>query len=89
MKNGLNEDVNGKYWYLNGEFHREDGPAVEWANGDKAWYFKNKNHRLNGPAVMRANGVKAWWVDGIQYIGSSKYKKAVKDYKKINNLTNQ
>ena len=24
-----------KYWYLNGKFHREDGPAIECANGTK------------------------------------------------------
>jgi len=22
-------------WYLNNQLHREDGPAVEWSNGDK------------------------------------------------------
>jgi len=89
MKNGLSEDKNGKYWYLDGELHRLDGPAVERTDGYKAWYCQNKNHRLNGPAVMRTNGDNSWWVNGIQYIGGSKYKKAVKDYKKINNLTNQ
>ena len=26
-----------KEWYLNGQLHREDGPALEWANGDKWW----------------------------------------------------
>ena len=25
-----------KYWFLNGKRHRVDGPAVEFANGDKA-----------------------------------------------------
>ena len=24
-----------KYWYLNGELHREDGPAVECSDGTK------------------------------------------------------
>ena len=26
-----------KEWFLNGERHRTDGPAVEFANGDKMW----------------------------------------------------
>ena len=26
-----------KHWYLNGKRHREDGPAIEYANGDKEW----------------------------------------------------
>ena len=31
-----------KVWYLNGNFHREDGPAIEWANGDKSWYLNGE-----------------------------------------------
>ncbi|NCP91294.1 MAG: hypothetical protein GW827_13910 [Flavobacteriales bacterium] len=27
------------YWYLNGQYHREDGPAIEFANGDIYWYL--------------------------------------------------
>ena len=26
-------------WYLNGKLHREDGPAIEYANGEKSWYL--------------------------------------------------
>lgn len=33
-------DADGtKYWYLNGKFHREDGPAIEYADGEKSWYL--------------------------------------------------
>jgi len=32
-------DDGSKCWYLNGDLHREDGPAVEYANGDKYWYL--------------------------------------------------
>jgi hypothetical protein len=28
-----------KRWTLNGKLHREDGPAVEWPNGQKEWYL--------------------------------------------------
>jgi hypothetical protein len=35
-------DTNGtKYWYLNGERHREDGPAIEWSDGEKWWYLND------------------------------------------------
>jgi hypothetical protein len=35
MKNGLIIDEDGdKIWYLNDLLHREDGPAVEHANGN-------------------------------------------------------
>ena len=31
-------------WYLNGVPHREDGPAIEWANGNKWWYLNDKEY---------------------------------------------
>jgi len=45
--------------------HREDGPAIEWANGDKSWYLNGKIHREDGPAIERANGNKIWYLNGI------------------------
>ena len=48
---------------LNGKLHREDGPAKEWADGDKEWWVDGKCHRLDGPAVEWANGTKEWYVD--------------------------
>jgi len=44
--------------------HRIDGPAAEYANGDKIWYVNGKRHRLDGPALEYANGDKKWYVDG-------------------------
>jgi hypothetical protein len=31
-----------KFYYLNGKMHREDGPAVDYANGNKAWYINDQ-----------------------------------------------
>jgi len=28
-----------KEWFLHGKLHREDGPAVEYVDGDKYWYL--------------------------------------------------
>ena len=36
----VNEGI--KQWWLNGKLHREDGPAIEWANGDKYWLLNGK-----------------------------------------------
>jgi len=58
------DEKGNKYWTLNGQFHREDGPAVEWANGDKWWYLHGKYHRENGPAMESSNGSKGWWYHG-------------------------
>jgi len=29
-------------WFLNGVLHREDGPAVIWADGTKFWYLNGE-----------------------------------------------
>ena len=31
-----------KEWYLNGHVHREDGPAIEKANGNKSWWINGE-----------------------------------------------
>jgi hypothetical protein len=48
-------------------FHREDGPAIEYANGYKAWYLNGKRHREDGPAIEYASGSKAWWLNGKRH----------------------
>ena len=45
-----------KAWYLNGELHRVNGPAVELARGDKYWLLNGKYHRVEGPAIEYADG---------------------------------
>ena len=32
-----------KVWYLNGKWHREDGPAYEGHTGYKAWYLNGEH----------------------------------------------
>jgi hypothetical protein len=32
----------GTIWYLNDKLHREDGPAIEYADGYKAWWLNGK-----------------------------------------------
>ena len=48
---------------MNGKLHREDGPAREWANGDKSWYLNGKLHREDGPAREYADGSKSWYLN--------------------------
>ena len=68
MKNGMEITSNGnRYWYRKGKLHREDGPAVEWWDGDEEWYLNGKRHRTDGPAVIRANGTKWWYLNGGWY----------------------
>jgi len=58
------DEYGNKRWWVNGQLHRLDRPAVEHANGTKHWYVSGKLHRLDGPAVEWANGDKIWWVNG-------------------------
>ena len=53
-----------KHWFINGKRHREDGPAVEFSNGDKHWYLNSELHREDGPAVEWASGKKEWYLYG-------------------------
>ena len=57
-------EQHGTEWKLNDKFHREDGPACEYANGDKAWFINGKLHREDGPAVEYASGAKEWYING-------------------------
>jgi hypothetical protein len=53
-----------KRYYLNNLLHREDGPAIEYSNGDQDWFFEGKRHRLDGPAMTYADGNKSWYFNG-------------------------
>ena len=68
-------------WRLNGQRHRVDGPAIEWADGHKEWYHHGQRHRADGPAIEWADGHKAWYlndqrhrVDGpaVEWAGGAK-----------------
>lgn len=47
-----------------GEYHREDGPAVEFTNGTKMWYIRGELHRTDGPAKIFKDGTKQWFFAG-------------------------
>ena len=65
---GKNENnLAGTHWYLNGNLHRVDGPAIERANGDKFWFLNGNLHRVDGPAAEYANGDKCWYLNDIRY----------------------
>lgn len=64
-KNGLYTDDSGnKHWYYNGEYHRTDGPAIEYTSGAKVWCHHGKVHRTDGPAVERSDGSSFWYING-------------------------
>ena len=61
------DDYGTKRWFLNGKFHREDGPAIEYADGTKSWFLNDRLHREDGPAIERADGTKEWFLNGKRH----------------------
>jgi len=71
-----------KQWILNGRFHREDGPAIEYGGDDyRAWYLYGQRHRIDGPAVVWGNGDKYWYYHGKHINCSSQ-----KEFERLINL---
>jgi hypothetical protein len=59
------DDYGTTQWYNEqGQLHRENGPAIELANGTKVWYLNDKRHREDGPAIECADGTKFWYLNG-------------------------
>ena len=61
------DDVGTTRWYKDAKcavLHRENGPAIEFATGDKFWYLNGLLHRTDGPAIEYANGSKEWYING-------------------------
>ena len=52
-----NGNIKYEYYYLNNEWHREDGPAKMWYNesgqiGAKEYWINNQLHKEDGPAMI-------------------------------------
>jgi len=53
--------------YKSGLLHREDGPAIERADGHRYWCVNGELHREDGPAFEKADGTRAWWLNGKRH----------------------
>jgi hypothetical protein len=54
-------------WLLDGEYHREDGPAIVRVNGVidfQSWHKHGRLHREDGPAYVAKDGEQIWYVCG-------------------------
>jgi hypothetical protein len=77
----VDEDGTVTYRDWEGQFHRDDGPAVEYLDGTKKWYINGLRHRKDGPAIEWACVLKMWCIhdelhreDGpaVEWLGGSK-----------------
>ena len=61
-----------KKWWLNGQRHREDGPAIEGFNGSKQWWLNGRElteeeHRRQTQPEPTCDG-KTVEIDGKTYV---------------------
>ena len=66
-KVNVNENGNISWYNEEEQLHCEHGPAIEYANGDKAWYLNGKRHREGGPAAEYLDGTKFWYRNGQRH----------------------
>jgi hypothetical protein len=59
-------------WLKDGLVDRDDGPAIETADGWKKWFKKGYLHREDGPAVIQPDGSNCWMLNGKEHrVGGS------------------
>src|SRR5689334_5937524 len=57
----LTVDSSGRReWKLDGDLHRDDGPAVRLPDGTTEWWRHGRPHRVGAPAVESADGTLEW-----------------------------
>ncbi len=77
---GIAQTENGTIYYLkNRRYHRRDGPAIEFPDGEKWWLQEGKYHRLDGPAIEDSCEPE-WWVEENYYSQISLKDYVVLDY---------
>jgi hypothetical protein len=63
----INHSNRTKMWFVNGERHREDGPALTTGAGE-IWYYHGMIHRFDGPAQSHfINGTKRYYIYDVEY----------------------
>lgn len=65
-----------KGWVKSGNYHRDDGPAVEYSNGDRTWFQNGSVHREDGPAITRSNAEVYWFLNGSESSFEKVFEKA-------------
>ena len=64
------DDIGTTRWYKDAKctvLHRENAPAVEYANGSRLWCQNGQRHRIDGPAIEWWDGDKRWWQNGQRH----------------------
>lgn len=60
------DNLGNKFWYYKGRYHREDGPAIEYADGTNIWLINGIHHRTDGAAIESHDEI-CWCFKGSVY----------------------
>ena len=72
-------EVFNKYWKnKEGQYHREDGPAIEYSNGTRIWFKNGLKHREDGPAIVWEDWTHRYYLNGICYTKEESWKEIQK-----------
>ncbi len=86
----IRKDSQGtKWYYTDGLLHREDGPAVLYADGSESWFMNGVLHRTGGPARDWVYGNEEWYQHGKPYQPSAHELMDWKMIKKQKQLSNE
>ena len=71
-----------KYWKNEeGQVSRDDGPALEYAEGIREWFKNGLRHRENGPAIIWDDGFCLYYLNDNLYF-KKEYWKEIEKIKK-------
>ena len=66
VKNGIDKTDNCSInHFLNGQYHRENGPAIVWDDGSQEYYLNGKQHCDNGPAYIWDEFHQKYYLNGF------------------------
>lgn len=77
--------LNEEHHYLNGEYHRLDGPSVRHMWGSEWWHLNGKVHRVGGPAIKTAHK-EQFCLFGLEYSEQEYWKHPLLIEYKLNKL---
>ena len=55
-----------EFYYVNGRYHRKDGPAVIEHGVREVWFEFGRMHSSCGPAVTWNDGRKEYWLNNVR-----------------------
>jgi hypothetical protein len=60
----IDETTKAKHWFLGDKLHREDGPAIEYVDGNE-WHYYNDEYIDNWSSeIKQTDWSRFWYING-------------------------